>query len=124
MAAESAITHAIELDPNNALAHSYYAELLILQNNAGQGTIGTIEKAHSEANLALALAPDTMDAHRALGIVYLNTNNLDLAIQEFQSAIAIDGNIADLHLRSDWHTARKPLLNWIRLSRNLHCQWT
>jgi tetratricopeptide (TPR) repeat protein len=98
LAAESAISHAIELDPNNALAHSYYAELLMLQNNAGQGTIGTIEKAHSEANLALALAPDTMDAHRALGIVYLNTNNLDLAIQEFQSAIAIDGNIADLHL--------------------------
>jgi tetratricopeptide (TPR) repeat protein len=98
LTAESAITHAIELDANNALAHGYYAELLILQNEAGQGSLDTITKASSESNLAIALAPDTMDAHRARGIVYLNTNNLDLAIQEFQSAIAISPNIADLHL--------------------------
>lgn len=99
LSAEASITRAIELDPNNAQAHAYYAELLIAQNNAGQGTIGTVDKASEESKLAIALGPDTMEAHRARGIVYASTGNTDLAIQEFQAAIAISPNIPDLHLQ-------------------------
>lgn len=98
LTAESSIKRAIELDPNNGLAHSFYAELLIRQIEAGQGGIGTVEKAIEESKLALALAPDTMEAHRARGIVYQNTSNYTEAIQEFQRAIQINPNVADLHM--------------------------
>ncbi len=87
------------MDPNNALAHAFYAELLILQNNAGMGTIGVIEKASEESKLALALAPEAMETHRARGIVYQGTDNLDFAIQEYLTAINLSPNIPDLHLR-------------------------
>jgi tetratricopeptide (TPR) repeat protein len=96
--AESSIKRAIELDPNNAIAHAFYAELLIKLNSAGQGELGTFEKAREEANLALALGPDLMEVHRARGIFYQNTDNLDLAIEEFNTAIMYEPNIAELHL--------------------------
>lgn len=98
LSAETSIKRAIELDPNNAQAHAYYAELLILENDAGQGNLGTVEKASEESKLALALAPDSMEAHRARGIVYQNTGNNELAIEEYLAAIQISPNIPDLHL--------------------------
>ena len=96
--AEASIKRAIELDPNNAIAHAFYAELLIKVNAAGQGELGTFEKAREEANLALALGPDLMEVHRARGIFYQNTDNLDLAIEEFNKAIMYEPNVAELHL--------------------------
>lgn len=96
--AETSIKQAIALDPNNGLAHAFYAELLVRQIEAGQGAIGTIEKAIEESKLALALANDTMEAHRARGIVLQNTSNYAEAIQEFQTAIQYNPNVADVHM--------------------------
>ena len=39
-----------------------------------------------------------LETHRARGIVLLNTQNVDQAVEEFQSALAINKNIADLYL--------------------------
>ena len=39
-----------------------------------------------------------METHRARGIVLLNTQNLEEALQEFQTAMAINKNIPDLNL--------------------------
>jgi tetratricopeptide (TPR) repeat protein len=39
-----------------------------------------------------------MEAHRARGIVLLNTQNLEEALQEFQTALTISKNIPDLNL--------------------------
>jgi tetratricopeptide (TPR) repeat protein len=61
--------------------------------------VGTIEKAIEESKVAIALAPDAMETHRARGYVYEATGNYDEAILEYQAAIAINPNIADLHLR-------------------------
>ena len=98
LAAESSLKRAIDLDPNSAIAHAFYAELLIYQIEAGQGAIGTIDKASEESKLAIALAPDSMESHRARGIVYQNTGNTELAIEEFKTAINYAYNTADLHL--------------------------
>jgi tetratricopeptide (TPR) repeat protein len=96
--AEGAMKKAIELEPNNGIAYAYYAEVLILQNQAGQGTLGTIDKAVEASRQAATLAPNTLEAYRARGIVLENTQNYLEASKEFEGAIAANPNIADLHL--------------------------
>ncbi len=96
--AEAAVKRALELDGNNALAHAIYAELLMLMIEADQAPIGAVDKAADESKLALALAPDIMETHRARGIVLQNTANYDQAIQEFLTAIQLNPNLPDLHM--------------------------
>ena len=96
--AESSIKRALELDPNNAYAHAYYAEILVdaYYNNAA--LFGGMEKAIDESRVAILLAPDTLETHRARGYVLEGTSNYEEAIREYEAAIAINPNIADLHL--------------------------
>jgi len=98
LASEASIKRALELDPNNALAHAYYAELLTDQAQSGTGPLDAIQKASEESRTALALDPTLLEAHRARGYVYSATQNYELAIAEYQAAIAIHKNIEDLHL--------------------------
>lgn len=93
--AEAAIKRALELDPNNALAHAYYAEILV-----NTGNFDDIAKAIEESRVAKQLDPTLLEAHRARGLVLLNTGaeNLDEAISELKSAIALNDKIADLRL--------------------------
>lgn len=96
--AESDIKRALELDPNNALAHAYYVEILVDSYYAGVGSFEGIEKAAEESRVAQALAPNTLETHRARGIILEATGNYEEAIREYEAAIAINPNIADLHL--------------------------
>ena len=98
LAAESAITRALELDPNNAMAHAIYVEILIDSYLGGTGTFEGIEKAANESRVALDLAPDMLESHRARGYVLEATANYEEAIREYEAAININPNIADLHL--------------------------
>ena len=98
LAAESAIKRALELDPNNAMAHAIYVEILIDSYLGGTGTFEGIEKAAEASRVALDLAPDSLESHRARGYVLEATANYEEAIREYQAAIAINGNIADLHM--------------------------
>lgn len=91
--AEQSIQKALSIDPNNALAHAYYAEVLI-----NQGNYDLIDKASEESKRARDLDPTLLETHRARGIVLLNTQNLEEAVQEFEAALAINKNIADLNL--------------------------
>ena len=65
---------ALELDPNNAVAHAFYAEILV-----DQGT-DTILRAVEESKVAQALAPDTLITHRARGYVLEATANYEEAV--------------------------------------------
>jgi tetratricopeptide (TPR) repeat protein len=98
LAGEASITRALEIDPNNALAHAYYAELLADQYINGTGPINVIEKMIEESNIAISLGQGTFEAHRARGYVLEITQNFPEAIAEYKTAIAINSNIADLHL--------------------------
>lgn len=91
--AEVEIKKALSIDPNNALARAYYAEILI-----NQGDYALYDKAAQESQRALSLDPTLLEAHRARGIVLLNTQNLEQAVDEFQAALTINKNISDLHL--------------------------
>jgi tetratricopeptide (TPR) repeat protein len=91
--AERAVKKALDLDQNNALAHAYYAEILI-----NQGDYTLFDKAIEESKKSRDLDPSLLETHRARGIVLLNTQNVEQAVEEFQSALAINKNIADLYL--------------------------
>lgn len=96
--AESAINQALELDPNNAIAHAYYAEILTNQHFSNQGGLDTLEKAIEESRLAISLDPNALETRRARGYVLFNTGNYEQAIAEYEAAIAINRNIADLYI--------------------------
>ncbi|NOY98527.1 MAG: tetratricopeptide repeat protein [Chloroflexi bacterium] len=98
LAAESAIKRALELDPNNAMAHAYYAEILADSFLSGSGPFDSIDLAAEESRVALSLAPNTLEAHRARGYILEVTGNYEDAIREYQASININENIPDLHL--------------------------
>ncbi len=91
--AEREILEAIKLDQNSALTHAYYAEILI-----NQGDYTLFDKAIEESKKARDLDPSLLEVHRARGIVLLNTQNVEQSVEEFQTALAINRNIADLYL--------------------------
>ena len=98
LSAEAAIKRALELDPNNALAHAYYAEILADSFLAGTGPFDAIELAAEESRVALSLAPNMMESHRARAYVLEITGNYEESIREYEKAISINENIPDLHL--------------------------
>lgn len=93
--AQNSIVRALEIDPNNALAHAYYAEILV-----DSGLFDNYAKAAEESRIAIALAPDLLEAHRARAYILSVTGseNIEAAIQEYEAAIAINPNIAQLHI--------------------------
>ncbi len=90
--ARVAVNKAIELDPNNAAAYAYYTEILL-----DQGNYEDIETAIAMSQKAMALAPTSLETHRARGYVLLNTGNYAQAITEYQAAIASNDKLWDLH---------------------------
>jgi tetratricopeptide (TPR) repeat protein len=96
--AETAFQQAIKLDQNNADAYAYRAEMLAAQTQAGKGTLGSLDKAVEASRAAQTIAPNSLATHRARGIVLELTGNYADAAREFESALAINTNIADLHL--------------------------
>ena len=99
LGAEAAVKRALELDPNNGVAHAYYVEILVDMYLSGENVFeDIITKASEESKVALSLAPDSIEAHRARGYILEATQNYEQAIAEYQAAIAINENISDLHL--------------------------
>ncbi len=96
--AEVEINQALQLDQNNASAYAYLAEVIADETQAGQGSLGSLDKAITASKTAVQLSKDSLDSHRARGIVLEITGNYQEANSEFQAAVAINGNIPDLHL--------------------------
>jgi tetratricopeptide (TPR) repeat protein len=89
--AETAANKAYLLDPENALALAFYAEVLLDQQKWDQ--------AKQYATQAVALAPDSMDAHRVLGTVLESWGYYRDAIDEYIKASQITPNLTFLYLR-------------------------
>ncbi|MEO5887779.1 MAG: tetratricopeptide repeat protein [Anaerolineales bacterium] len=90
-----AIRRAVDLDPNNALAHAYYVEILVDSN-----VFENYAKAAEESRIALALAPDLLETRRARAYILSVTGaeNLEEAIRQYEEAIKINPNLAMLHI--------------------------
>ena len=98
LAADAAIKRALELDPENALAHAVNVEILIDSYFLGSGTFDGLDQAIEESHVAQNLDPNSLETHRARGLILEATGNYEEAIQEYEAAIAINPNIAVLHL--------------------------
>lgn len=98
LGAEGALQKALEIDPNNAMAHAYYAELIADQYTRGVAALDAVDKMSAESNTALALAPNSLEAHRARGYVLFVTGNYEESVREYKQALSINDNIADVHL--------------------------
>jgi tetratricopeptide (TPR) repeat protein len=89
--AETAATRAYLLDPQNALALAFYAEVLLDQQKWDQ--------AKQYATQSVDLAPDSMDAHRVLATVLESWGYYRDAIDEYIKASQITPNFTFLYLR-------------------------
>jgi tetratricopeptide (TPR) repeat protein len=89
--AEASANRAFLLDPDNALALAFYAEVLLDQQKWDQ--------AKQYASQAVDLAPDSMDAHRVLGLVLESWGYYRDAIDEYLKAAQIAPNFTYLYLR-------------------------
>lgn len=95
---EGAFTRALELDPNNALTHAYYAEVLTMMAENDAGGLNVIDRAAEESRKAVQIDPNLLETRRARGIVLQATDNKDEAVVEFEAAVKLNNNIAELHL--------------------------
>lgn len=91
--AEAAVKRALELDPNNALAHAYYTEILVNKNDFGDR-----ERAIEESRIAYNLAPNLLEAIRARAYVMYVTGNYQESLDLYQAAANLNKNIPDLYL--------------------------
>jgi tetratricopeptide (TPR) repeat protein len=88
-----AIQKAIEIDPNDAVAHAYYAEILV-----DSGLFENLEKAAEESRIAIGLDPNLLETRRARGYILEATGNYEEAIREYEAAIALNPNISTLYI--------------------------
>jgi tetratricopeptide (TPR) repeat protein len=89
--AEHEATRAFQLDPENALALAFYAEILADQQKWLQ--------AEKYASQAVAQDPNSMDTHRVFGYVLETLGQYNSAIQQYQRAAEITPNLTFLYVR-------------------------
>lgn len=89
--AESAAQLAIALDTNYAPAHAYFSEIL---NDAGKWSQG-----YTEAEAALRLDPNSLDAQRAMGYARESVGDYEGAIESYKRALKINPNLIIIYLR-------------------------
>jgi TolB-like protein/DNA-binding winged helix-turn-helix (wHTH) protein/Flp pilus assembly protein TadD len=89
-AAEKEYLRAIQLDPNNATAHHWYAEFLSLQGKFGHA-VAEIDRAEELDPLSLIIRCDK-------GAIYLYARRYKDAIAAFQSVLQRDPSFPRAHL--------------------------
>jgi tetratricopeptide (TPR) repeat protein len=98
--ASQAAVKALQLEPSNALALGIQAEVLADQLNWSQ--------ALDVSARAVALAPESMDVHRARAKVLESSGDYEGAIAEYQKAIGINPNLPFLYLSLGANYRYKP----------------
>ena len=89
--AQVELDKAISIDPGNALAYAYLAEVLAQQQTEGKGDLTTIDKATEASRKALDLGGNLMESHRARGLVLEMTGNYTDAITQYTAIIVFSG---------------------------------
>jgi tetratricopeptide (TPR) repeat protein len=89
--AEREASRAFQIDPENALALAYYAEILADEQKWTQ--------AEKYAAQAVTQEPGSMDTHRVYGYVLETLGKYNSAIQQYQEAVRLNPNMTFLYLR-------------------------
>ena len=97
--ARSFFEAALRLDEHNIGALLGFANATMSEVNmyASTDRAGQIRAAEAAATKALALAPDSADAHVTYGTVLYAMRAPERALREFNFAISLDGNLAIAH---------------------------
>lgn len=96
--AEASLNRAIELDPGNASAYAYLSLVLSQKIILGEQVLGDLDRAIDASQKAAAIAPDSIDAQWARGVVLEITANYEEAVAELERAVETNANIAELHI--------------------------
>jgi TolB-like protein/DNA-binding winged helix-turn-helix (wHTH) protein/Tfp pilus assembly protein PilF len=88
-AAEREFKRAIELDPNNAMAHQFYGNLLMY--------LGRSEEASGQYALALELDPLSLILNRMYGESLFYARRYDAAVAQYKKTLDLDVNFASAH---------------------------
>ena len=107
---EKCFLKALEINPNSAETHQYYAMLL--------STLGYHKKALKEAELAHQRDPLNAPISYILSFTYLNNNQIDCAIDQLMITIEIDPEFGDtwnslawIYLKSDQYEKAIEIFN-------------
>ncbi len=92
--AEREFRRAIELNPNSAISHAVYSEIL--------GTQERFDESVAEGERAQKLDPLSPHVLTQLGYAYLSTHRYDEAIAQFQSALELDPNAGNIRAQLAW----------------------
>lgn len=87
--AESSFKRAIELKPNYAIAHQWYAEHLLWNQR--------YEEAVKEINRALDLDPLSLIINSSQGYILYCTGQLDKALEQFRAVLEMDPDFFPAH---------------------------
>ncbi len=88
----------IKVQPQNALAHYYYA-MSLWKGQRSQTSQVNFEQIESLLKLSIALDPKYPEAHLELGILYAEQKKYPEAVREYQQAIALQPDLVDAHYR-------------------------
>ena len=87
--------HALEIDPNYALAYAGLGEAYWRGSEQSNRGSDWVAKATENCQKAASAAPDLAQGHTCLGDVYYGTGQYEKAVQQFQRTIALDSNNED-----------------------------
>jgi serine/threonine-protein kinase len=88
-AAEKEYKRALELNPNYATAHHWYAEYLMVR--------GRFAEAQEQIRRAKEVDPLSLEINTDEGLPFYFTRQYDLAIKEYMEAVRMDPNFAPAH---------------------------
>ena len=95
--ARQCFERAMELDPGYGRPYGWLAYCWILNWKHGWCARSSLPKAEALARKAVALDPDDHDTHWALGSCYSNLGKFERALEQYERALEINGNDANLH---------------------------
>jgi TolB-like protein/class 3 adenylate cyclase/Flp pilus assembly protein TadD len=90
---------ALELDPDNvdALVRRAWVDVTLAAAWFPDDRAERLDLAEADLRKALRLRPGSAAAHAALGVLYINSNRVELGLVECERALAIDRNLATAH---------------------------
>jgi DNA-binding winged helix-turn-helix (wHTH) protein/Tfp pilus assembly protein PilF len=89
--------HVVDTDPRNARGYAALADANLAMGDYCYGTHDPpvyFARAHEYAKKALALDPNSAEAHAALGLVALGRGDANAALPELRRAVALDDSYA------------------------------